>query len=87
MKNIKSDMPDDFWSKLHVLQVSHFMQCMDLTCAFNGEEVSDVTRKNRRELFSNYLCHFPEASFLSFCNYMNDWSNDESVGSSNGVDE
>ena len=58
---------EEYRSKLHQLKVSHFMQCHDLTSAFNGQTPSDKSRSLTRELVSVFLMEKPEGSFEEFC--------------------
>ena len=58
---------EDFTAKMKQLKISHFVQCIDLTNAFNGDETSDYERKTQREMISEFVDHHPEGSFIDFC--------------------
>ena len=70
MKNYKgfaSMSADDYLAKMKQLKVSYFIQCMDLTNAYNGDEISDEFRNQQREMISSFVDQFPEGSFTQYC--------------------
>ena len=58
---------EDFTAKMKQLKISHFVQCIDLTNAYNGDETSDEERKQQREMISEFVDRCPEGSFVDFC--------------------
>ena len=58
---------DDYRAKMKQLKVSYFIQCMDLTNAFNGDVVSDEFRNQSREMMSCFIDACPDGSFTQFC--------------------
>ena len=58
---------EEYCSKLHQLKVSHFMQCHDLTSAFNGQTPFDKSGILTRDLVSAFLKKTPQGSFEQFC--------------------
>ena len=58
---------EEYCSKLHQLKVRYFMQCHDLTDAFNDQTPSDKSRSLTRELVSAFLKKTPEGFFEQFC--------------------
>ena len=70
MKNQKgfgSINKEDYAAKMRELKVSYFMQCVDLTIAFNGDSINDTFRRNTREMVESWVQMCPEGSFIQFC--------------------
>ena len=70
MKNQKgfaSINKEDYSAKMRELKISYFMQCVDLTIAFNGDSINDTFRGNTREMVESFIKAYPEASFIQFC--------------------
>ena len=70
MKNYKgfaSISLDEYKAKMKQLKVSYFMQCMDLTNAFNGDNPDEAFRNDQREMMTYFIDRRPEASFTDFC--------------------
>ena len=69
MKNQKgfgSINKEDYAAKMRELKISYFMQCVDLTVAFNGDSINDTFRRNTREMVESFVKAYPEASFIQF---------------------
>ena len=67
MKNYKGFAPmsiDDYKAKMKQLKVNYFIQCMDLTNAYNGDVVSDEFRNQSREMMSCFVDTCPKGSFI-----------------------
>ena len=58
---------DDYKAKMKQLKVSYFVQCMDLTNAYNGNEISDEFRNQQRGMMSSFVDKCPEGSFTQYC--------------------
>ena len=66
-KGFGSINKEDYAAKMRELKISYFMQCVDLTIAFNGDSVNDTFRGNTREMVESFVQVYPEASFIQFC--------------------
>ena len=55
-------------AQMKELKISYFMQCMDLTNAYNGDVLvlDDESRDNARTMMSSFIEHCPEGSFEEF---------------------
>ena len=47
------------------LQISYFVQCIDLTNAFNGNVVCDEKRSDYRDIVTHFIDSFPDAPLLN----------------------
>ena len=62
---------EDYQRKLNQLQVSYFMQCLDLTNAFNGgQELGEVGRNFTRGIVEEFVKQKPDSSFIEFSQFL-----------------
>lgn len=62
---------DDYSNKLRQLQVSYFMQCIDLTNVFNEQEVLDEeTRDYHRQMVEQFVTHSPNTTFNDYTRFI-----------------
>ena len=70
MKDFKGYGDDDYIAKMRQLQISYFVQCIDLTNAFNGNVVCDEKRFDYRDIVTHFIDSFPDAPFTQFIEFM-----------------
>lgn len=62
---------EDYSKKLNQRQVSYFMQCIDLTNAFNGDKGLDEEGRNfQRKMVEEYVKQKSDCSFIDFTKFL-----------------
>ncbi len=69
-KEFRKMSEDEYDNKFKQLQVSYFMQCIDLTNAFNGNEMDEERRKCTREIVEGFVDDCPNTTFIDLTKFI-----------------